>query len=315
MKNKLFWLISGVLILVLIGQFIYILKDKITLRKKPQVSGVEIFQGEKIALVSPPKKTFGTLSPQIAAKSAILIDKESFYILFSQNENLKIPIASTTKIMTALVVLEDYRDNLNDEVTITLSMIQVDGSDIQLRAGEKITVENLLKGLLIMSGNDTAYALAYHFGGKDNFVTKMNQKARYLGLENTQFQDPAGLDENGFSTAKDLAVLGAYAMRNLKFREIVKTSQTEIYSTDGLISHPLQTSNRMLRPDENLYYPLAIGIKTGFTNEAGHCLVAAAQKDSHEIISVILNTSENSITASAEESKKLLEWGFNNWTW
>ena len=315
LRGKIFWIVGGLLILVLTGQIIYISRDKFSLNKNQRVSGSKITQGEKIALVSPPEKTFGAQDPQIASKSAILIDKSSFYILYKQNENLKIPIASTTKIMTALVVLENYREKLSDEVTITLPMIQVEGSDIELKYGEKISVENLLKGLLIMSGNDTAYALAYHFAGKDDFVLKMNEKARLLGLNNTQFNDPAGLDDNGFSTAKDLAVLGAYAMKNSKFKEIVQTPETEIYSTNGLIAHNLKSSNRMLREEEQYYYPFTVGIKTGFTNEAGHCLVAAAQKDNHELISVILNTSENSITASAKESKKLLEWGFENWTW
>lgn len=266
-------------------------------------------------LSEPPAKKEDFKNPDIYAKSAILIDEKSFKILFSKEPDLKIPIASTTKMMTALVILEEYPDRINDVVTITGSMINVDGSDIQLRPGEKITVENLLKGLLIYSGNDAAYSLASFLGGKDSFVGKMNEKTRYLGLEDTYFKDPAGLDDDGFSTARDLAIIGVYALRNEKFAEIVRTPNITFASVDGIVTHELKNSNRMLRTEEQNYYPFAIGIKTGFTPAAGHCLVSAAEKDGHRLVAVILNTDADTLTASAQESKKLLEWGFNNWTW
>ena len=269
----------------------------------------------KQAPTSPPEKTSSFSQPQILSKSAILVDVASFYPLLEQNADQKMPIASTTKIATALVVLENHGDNLQDVVAITYPMINVAGSDIQLKTGEKITVENLLKGLLIMSGNDTAYSLAVYFGGKETFVKEMNEKAKIIGLENTFFKDPAGLDDEGYSTAHDLAILGAYAMRNEKFKEIVKTSEATISSADGQIVHDLKTSNRLIKADENYYYPYAIGVKTGYTYEAGHCLVSAATKDSHTILGIILGTYEDSIFASARESRKLLDWGFTNWNW
>lgn len=262
-----------------------------------------------------PKKNPNVKDPQIFAKTAYLIDGTSFYPLYSKREDEKVPIASTTKMATAITVLENYPDKLNDTVTITSKMINVEGSDIKLRPGEKITVENLLNGLLIMSGNDTAYSLAEYFGGKEKFVLEMNKKVEEIGLKNTHYKDPAGLDDDGYSTAKDLAILAAYNLKNSKFATIVKTTEKTVYSTDGKIAHELKNSNRLIHTDEPYYLPYAIGVKTGFTYGAGHALVSAGQKDGKLLISVVLNTNENTITASAKESKKLLEWGFNSWTW
>jgi D-alanyl-D-alanine carboxypeptidase (penicillin-binding protein 5/6) len=270
---------------------------------------------EKSDLVRPPEEINEDSSPNVNANSIILIDVPSSYVIYEKNADSKVPIASTTKIMTAIVILDNYSDKLNDIVTINRQMINVEGSDIKLIPNERISVENLLKGLLIMSGNDTAYALATYFGGLDNFVAEMNKRAEYLGLHDTQFKDPAGLNDDGFSTAKELAILASYAMRNEKFRSIVSTSETIITSETGVVVHDLKTSNRLIKNDESLFYPNAVGIKTGFTYAAGHCLVSAAVKDNHEILGVILNTNDNSPQASARESKKLLEWGFANWTW
>lgn len=283
--------------------------------KKISGAKIDLNNLTKSDLVKIPEKKSDFYEPNIYANSVILVDEKSSYELFAKNADQKVAIASTTKIMTALVVLEEYPDRLDEVVTITPQMINIEGSDIQLRSGEKITVESLLKGLLIMSGNDTAYSLAMHFGGKDAFVQRMNDKAQFLGLKETHYKDPAGLDDEGYSTARDLVTIAAYAMRNEKFREIVRTPETNVASVNGAVVHELKNSNRMIRQEEQLYYPLAIGIKTGFTFAAGHCLVSAAEKDDHRIIGVVLNTNENTLTASAKESKKLLEWGFSNWAW
>lgn len=319
MKVKIIWLISGLVFFVLIWQLIIttnvISRAKTSLAKKIAGAEVNLPEPDKSALVRPPEKSSEAGDPQIAAKSVILMDIPTAYVLYENNAHEKVPIASTTKIMTALVVLEDFGDKLNEIVTITYPMINVEGSDIKLIPGEKITVENLLKGLLIMSGNDTATALAAHFGGQNAFVAKMNAKAMNLGLADTHFVDPAGLADEGYSTAKDLGILASFAMRNAKFREIVKTPEMIIASIDGAISHDLTSSNRLVKNDDGFYYPLAIGIKTGFTYAAGHCLVSAAEKDGHQVLGVVLNTYENSIIASARESRKLLEWGFANWNW
>jgi serine-type D-Ala-D-Ala carboxypeptidase (penicillin-binding protein 5/6) len=243
------------------------------------------------------------------------MDAPSAYVLYQKNADMKVPIASTTKIMTATVVLDNYSDHLDDVVTITQPMVAVEGSDIQLRAGEKIEVGDLLKGLLIMSGNDAAYSLAIHFGGKDSFVKEMNDKAAFLGLDSTHYQCPAGLNDDGYSTAQDLANLTNYALKNPTFSSIVSTAQATIISTDGRFVHELKNSNRMLQADDPSYFPSALGVKTGFTYAAGHCLVSSTKVNGHQLIGVVLNTNESTITASAKESKKLMEWGFANWNW
>jgi len=319
MKVKIIWLICSLVVFILVWQLIVttnvISHAKTSLAKKIAGESLNLPQPDRKALVRPPEKSSEAGEPQIAAKTAILVDIDSAYVMYEQKSDEEVPMASTTKIMTALVVLEDFGDKLNETVTITYPMVAVKGSDIKLIPGEKISVECLLKGLLIMSGNDTAFALALHFGGKEAFVSRMNAKARQLGLLNTHFADPAGLDDEGFSTARELAILGTYAMRNQNFRQIVNTTETQIASADGTITHELESSNRLLKPAESFFYPWAIGIKTGFTNEAGHCLVSAAEKEDHEILGVILYTYENSIYASARESRKLLDWGLANWTW
>lgn len=312
MTTKVLWTICFVLAII----FVFIVSQSFNLKSDKQVFGLKTELPElNNRLEKPPNKNANLKDPDVNAKAAILIDEGSFKHLYEKNPETKVPIASTTKIMTSLVILEDYPNKMNDVVTISRDMVNVEGSDIQLRVGEKMTVENLHKGLLIMSGNDAAFSLASYLGGKDNFVKIMNDKASHIGLKNTSYKDPAGLNDEGYSTAQDLAILSSYALRHKTFADIVKTPETNIASTDGRLIHELKNSNRMLRPEEQFYFPFAIGIKTGFTNEAGHCLVSSAEKDNHRLIAVILNTDENTLTASAKESKKLLEWGFNNWTW
>lgn len=260
-----------------------------------------------------PQKNDSFYSPDdIWANSYILIDEGSSEILTAQNENDIVPIASTTKIMTAIVALENY--NLDDIFTISEDASYQTPTVIGLMPQEQISAHDLLYGLLIKSGNDTAYALAENMGF-DNFVNKMNEKAKYLGLNDTNFKDPAGLNDEGRSTAHDMAFIAAYALKFDVIRQIVTTPEKTIYSADGLYEHYLDNSNRLILSDGPLYYQPAIGLKTGYTPDAGHCLVSAAQKDGHTLISVVLNTYEDTAEASAKESRKLLDWGFNCYSW
>lgn len=309
--KKILILTSIFVVFIFLAIFLQVQNKKET----KKIAGVEDQNYPNLELAVMPRQNNDSPDPQILAKAVYLIDVDTAFPLFSKNENEKMPIASTTKIATALVVLENHGDKLNDIVTITSKMITVEGSDIQLRPGEKITVENLLNGLLIMSGNDTAYSLAEYFGGKDKFVAEMNNKVAQIGLRDTAYFDPAGLDDQGHSTARDLAILGAYALRNPKFAEIVRTPEKDIASVDGRLIHKLTSSNHMLLNDDPYYFPPTIGIKTGFTYAAGHVLVSAAEKDGHKILAVVLDTNEDTIFASAKESRKLLEWGFANWGW
>lgn len=250
-------------------------------------------------------------NPGVSAYSIVLMDAPTKVVLYEKDSRKRIPIASTTKIMTGIIVLENY--NLDETITISKTAAATIGSDIQLRTNEKMTVGNLLKALLVQSGNDAAIALSEKIGTEE-FIKKMNEKAKELGMKDTLYKDPAGLDDTGYSTPYDLAILSSYALQNEKFSQIVQTKETDIVSADGKLAHKLESSNRLLF-ENKIYYPFAIGVKTGFTPAAGHCLVSAAQKDNHLLIGVILNTYKNTVEASAIESRKLLSWGFDNFEW
>ena len=326
-KNTIF---VSIILLLMIGIFFVQYKiravdsNKVAVNLKPSDQG--IVMGVKdtnndinislpkindIVVKKNPQKKDNIKNPLVYAKNIILMDKATGYILYEKNAYDAVSIASTTKIMTAVIVLENY--NLNEVVTISQNAATQIGSDINLRTDEKITVKNLLYALLVKSGNDAAMALAEHMTkGKEEFVRRMNEKAKFLGLKNTNYQDPAGLDDAGLSSAYDLAVLTSYALEKQTFSDIVQTANYTINSADGKLAHELETSNRLIKSDEPLYYQPAVGVKTGFTPPAGHCFVSAAKKDNNEIIGVVLNTNESTVDASAKESRKLLIWGFDS---
>jgi D-alanyl-D-alanine carboxypeptidase (penicillin-binding protein 5/6) len=252
--------------------------------------------------------------PDVSAYHYILADMDSGADLASKDIYTQVPIASTTKIMTAIVVLKNY--NLNDVVTVTSEAANQIGSDAHLRVGERITVLNLLYCLLIPSGNDAAYALAEHMS-QDNstpsdFIKKMNETAKELGMKDTDYKDPAGLDVNGYSSAYDLFLATKSALKFPEFKEIVGTQEYTATNTDKTVFHALKNSNRLVGEYQ---YPGAIGVKTGYVPEAGHCLVSAAKRDGHTLIGVVLHTYADTATASADESRKLLDWGFSNTKW
>ncbi len=247
--------------------------------------------------------------PPIYAKGYIVIQSGKNYPLASQNDDLHLPIASTTKIMTALVTL----DTLNLDKTVTISKtaanVMSSGSGVNFITGEQLSVKNLLYAMLMNSANDAAYALSEANGSTDDFVTKMNQKAQLLGLHNTLYKNPAGLDDTAYSTPRDLAILIDYAMGHYPlFRTIIHTGHYSITSADDVYGYDLKNSNRLVDDDEPLYLPESIGGKTGYTDDAGHCLVAAAENNGKRYIAVILNTSEWTTEASAKEARKALLW-------
>ena len=210
--------------------------------------------------------------PAVSAKSAVLMDADSGNILWSRNEEREALIASTTKIMTGLIIAEEC--DLQEIVYVPKEAVGVEGSSLYLMQGEELTVEALLYGMMLHSGNDAAVALAlYHSGKLESFVECMNDKAKMLGLEHTKFQNPHGLDAaEHFSTALDLARLTAYAMENDIFRMVVSTKTFE-YKNRTFTNH-----NKML-----WRYPGAIGVKTGYTKAAGRILVSCAESNSHRL--------------------------------
>lgn len=237
--------------------------------------------------------------PSVSGKSAILIDSDG-KILYEKNSFVCLPMASTTKIMTCIVALENAR--LTDTVKITRESVGVEGSSVYLREGEIFTVEELLYALMLSSANDAAVSLAIHVGkSEENFVSLMNRKAKEIGLSNTHFESPHGLDhENHYTTAYDLARLMAYALKNESFCRISSTVKTEIRgaldNARYLVNH-----NRLLRTYEGM-----IGGKTGYTKKSGRCLVTAAQRDGLTLIAVTLSASDD-----WNDHKKLLDYGFS----
>ncbi len=247
-----------------------------------------------------------TTKPLIYAKSYVVIDDDTKYPLAAKDADQPVPIASTTKIMTTLVALDTLK--LDQVITISREAAAVEGSEIQLLTNEKMTTRNLLYAMLLSSANDGAMAIAQANGSTTDFVAKMNAKAKLLGLTHTEYHDPAGLDDTAHSSARDLAILMAYALKNPTFKTIISTPKYTIMSADGKYAHELTSSNRLIRSEEPLFLANALGGKTGFTYEAGHCLVAAAEYKGKQVIAVILNTTESTNDASAKEARKLLTW-------
>ncbi len=254
--------------------------------------------------------------PEILAKAAILIDFKTGYVLYEKNPEKKMEPASTTKVMTYLVVadaIENGELDLKDELVYTRDMqgaMDPDGSNIGLKVDEKMSVSQLLRGMLISSGNDAAILLSCSVAGsEEEFVERMNQKAKEIGLEKTHFTNVHGLaDKNHYTTAKDLAEIAKCAMKDDLFREIVGSNTYEREATNKTAESVTMTNtNNLLSPTSAMYYKYATGIKTGYTNTAGFCLVSSAKKDSRELICVVLNDDD-----SRKDSKALLEYGFNN---
>lgn len=217
----------------------------------------------------------------VSAESAVVLDGLTGECLFAKNADAERPMASTTKIMTAITAIE--MGDLDRVYTVKKEYTLVEGSSMYLREGEEITLRDTLYGLLLMSGNDAALAIAGECGGQEVFVAAMNRKARELNLPHTHFDNPNGLDgESHHTTARELARLTAYAMQNEIFREIVSTVN---YTAGGrtMVNH-----NKLLR-----LYDGAVGVKTGFTKRAGRCLVSAAERDGRLLIAVTLNAPDD----------------------
>jgi len=254
-----------------------------------------------------PVKNHTSISPLIEAESQIIIDFDSGKILYEKNSNKKMQIASITKLMTAIVALEE--ENLDEIITISLDAALTEGSKIWLLEGEKITLKNLLYGVLIHSGNDAAYAIAEHLGEGDIkiFVEKMNQKAIDLGLLSTHFENPIGFDsKQNYSTAYDLSILARYAYRKPFIRDAADIRSMSISSVDGQQEHKLDTTNELLGS-----FLKVLGLKTGTTELAGQCLISIVENDrGRKIITVMLNSPDR-----FSETKSLAAWAFRSFTW
>lgn len=241
---------------------------------------------------------------KLDARIALVYDRSSGNVLYEKNGYKTTPMASTTKIMTSIVVLENA--NLNDVVTIEKKAAGTGGSRLGLKTGDKITVNDLLYGLMLRSGNDAAVALAIHVGGSvEGFAALMNKKANELGLKNTNFVTPHGLDnEKHYTTAYELAKMADYALEKEKFKKIVGTQSCNI--TINGVSRNITNTNELLGYLNGVY-----GIKTGFTNGAGRCLVTSCKRGNLDIITVVLGADTKKIRTS--DSIKLIEYIYNNY--
>lgn len=265
-----------------------------------------------------------TEQPEISADAAILIDSSSEKVLYSKNENQKMYPASTTKILTAILTIENC--NLNDVVTVpyeAISSITSGYSVAALQTGEQLTVEQLLQVMLVHSANDAANVLAFHVSGSiENFAELMNNKVSELGLTNTHFTNPSGMhDENHYSTAHDLAIIMKYCMKNDTFRSLSSLKYCTIPATNKYDVRVFNTTNELLIYDNrdvssNYYYKYAIAGKTGYTTQAKNCLVSVAKKENLELICVVLSAGiyPNNVSAKFVDTKSIFDYGYNNYT-
>ncbi len=254
-------------------------------------------------LASAPKQV---TPPQITARSSILVDPDTSQVLYEYNADEPLPNASTTKILTAIIVLEE--STLSDPVVVSNRAATTPEQSIWLQEGETLTVEQLLYALLLRSANDAAVALAEHVSGSvEAFAELMNVRAAEMGAVNSNFVTPNGLDAQGhYTTARDLARIASHCMDNPEFRKIVVTDSYELPPSPGNTWARVATNhNRLLE-----IYPYANGIKTGYTVPAGLCVVGAAETDGRREVSVVLNGGEDFF----QDCATLLDYGFTSFT-
>ena len=252
-----------------------------------------------LALLIPAEVRAAQKEERITAKGWALIEGSSGRLLLGENERDRLPMASTTKIMTALLVLESGED-LDTVITVDRQAAGTEGSSLYLKAGERMSLRDLLYGLMMKSGNDAAVAIAIHIAGSvEAFAARMNAKATAMGLRDTHFVNPNGLhDPEHYTTAYDLAHLGAAAMERADFRELVSTQRYT--TTTGDHVRTFQTKNKVLTQVDG-----GCGVKTGYTKKAGRCLCFAARREGMLLIGAVLNAPD-----MWNDAKKILDQGF-----
>jgi len=245
-------------------------------------------------------ETIGNKIPKISAGAAIVMDTISGRVLYEKNAYTRRSIASTTKIMTAIVAIENGNDD--EDVIVSKRAAAISGSQVNIKEGKSYKLGDLMNAMMIRSGNDAAIAIAEHVGGSvEAFAEMMNRKAAEIGATNTNFVTPHGLDDpQHYSTAYDLALITQYALKNEKFCKIVGTKNST-FEGNGITN-----TNEMLS-----LYPGADGVKTGYTGQAGRCLVTSVTQNGWRIISVVLNCASRPVRA--QSSKVILDYAFGNY--
>lgn len=242
-------------------------------------------------------------APPVFAKSVVVLDAKTGDVLYEKNPTSRLLPASTTKLLTALTALE----NCSLDQIVTVDYVEKEPTQMGLFYGDKLTVESLLYGLLVSSGNDAAYVLAYSCSPSvADFVSNMNEKARQLGLKNSLFTNPAGFDDPGeYSTAKDLAILARAAVTNPLIAKIVATKTTVVTDVTGNRSYYLENVNKLLGNVDGVD-----GIKTGQTEGALGNLITKTERNGNIIVTVVMGSVDR-----FEDSKALIEWAFKNYHW
>ena len=237
----------------------------------------------------------------VSAKAAIVIEAKTGRILYAKNDHTKLPMASTTKIMTALLALE--QQGLDEEFIVDENAIMVEGTSMGLKGGDTVTLRTLAVGMLLASGNDGANAAAVRISGSvADFTALMNEKAKEIGMTNTSFETPSGLDsENHYSTAYDMALLAAYALENENFADICNKTSAKVTYGNPPYKRTLSNHNRLLKAYEG-----CVGVKTGFTKKSGRCLVSAAERNGVRLVAVTLNAGDD-----WNDHKRMLDYGFS----
>ncbi len=247
-----------------------------------------------------------TSKPLVDAKAGLVYDTRSGRFLFAKNPRIRLPIASLTKILSAVVVLENF--DIKDVVVVPKEALRVDNEKQSLYLGEEITIQNLLRLMLIESSNDAAYALAWHANSNGiNFIDKMNEKAQSLLMNDSSFLDPAGLNDDAFSTAEDLVKLVRYAIKYDLIWDILTEKSIVVKSVDGKIEHKVENTDQLLGVIPDIF-----GGKTGYTDGALGCMILVVDipDKNDKLISIILGS-----RSRFEDTKKLIDWVKEAYRW
>ena len=251
-----------------------------------------------------PPQNLGQLPPNSSARAILIKDLTSDSILYQKDAEVRVPIASTTKIATALVASAHFKPN---SILVVGDSADIDGSSVGLQNGERLSFRSLLYGMLLNSGNDAAFTIAENYpGGVSAFVSAMNEEGKRMGLYNTNFQNPAGFDSpNHFSSATDLAKITQEAIKDSQLARIFATKSTEVASIDKRFTHKLTNLNKLLSSVTGV-----LGVKTGYTQAAKENLVTLVERDNHKVLLVVLGSNDR-----FGETINLIDWVFKNYRW
>lgn len=291
------------LLYLALASFVFVSSTSLALTKVERHTGFTYGLSDKSFAPRPVLSETINSFPVISAQSVLAVDLDSGVTLYEKDPERPLLPASTTKIVTALTAMDYYSPNS----VLTVNGINVEGQNMGLVEGEKISFIDLLHGLLVFSANDAAEVIAANYpGGRDTFVAAMNLKAKSLGLTSTRFANPSGLEDFGHvSTAEDLVRVSAYAMRNPTFARIVATKDITVESENGKIKHRLANINELIGEIEGVK-----GVKTGWTQNARENLVTYVEKDGKRVMIALLGSQDR-----FGETKVLIEWIFENYDW